>query len=1137
MSTAIPYFHTTRLRQCYRNELDSGLRNARLNADEHQWLQALIHPRSADEPDPVRIDRLIAGNALHRHVELAGALLLSHRLTDAPEVYLFTLGLGIELFADRVSVLAALRARYAGGDSEAIFEYEKIDGDPFEAQMLAIVDHQADRVGALTAQLKQTPGWEDEPTGSTRVAAAQMAQPHGQRLASFWGTATGAPGPRDVAIEAFENSVRDRVYRREADGLLSAESRDALFSLLQLLPGQVLADSHLRCYRLAIRVGDSASCPLAGTFAVKPTAGATGSLLWFSPDHQWRRFASTVELTAHLATPEGRQQLAQALALHEHVILQRDGEVHLGFAELQASPCAAMVDSIITVQAHNLTYVTGLPRRSERQRAMVDDALDIRQLLDPRQLQFGAGRWRRQAPVDFTSVWLQPASVPAQVPMRVPPSPATTAYAGGTPDGPGLDEANTTTSTPSWRELTQNFDQRAETLRELDNTLLIHAEQTLQRYLCLWSEAGLDASEVRVQWPAPNAVEGEAPDILSLDLTSLLLECVSGRRLPHLPLDAQVRVGAGEATEYLPVTLIDHLLSAITPGFVEGYARQFEVSRRDGQRHGDLTLRPERESMTLREDAMRLYAALATRQRWIDAAAGELIRGMLDQPTRALRTAAHPEAVEAFQVRLTYGERSTALLCDAMVLQRPQLQTRALVFWSSLTGWRSFQSGARLQRMLQRKLGGADCDDWLELLSGEDRSLLRRHLAQNPASSVRIRLDRINGHALEVLQQGVLQRQLQDVRQLCQRARRCRFEAKVFGQLAAQCEIDASLSSLIDGLSVRIQTSLFEALLPPWLSEASLADLGLYCDLLKRYYEASDGGKDFLFGVSSQHGYTRKQLLAALQVDFPGQNLNPDEITVTSSDYVIAFPPAGELPSGVPAATMVHSESLTEYAINRFASHQGAVLSVTSTDHPKIADTLTIDYIRQLVRRLNVGAGYVTLLRQALSPTDALYALRNQLFVDQLPPLLLAVALAQKLKGELSAPAFDLVMGILEMPDGLAREPINGVRATISSLRLVADAGMTPDPVTGVHLIYGAGDPTGPHVLYATHHSPFTFKEYASRSALQEASARMRRFSNCCWHVWRPKSIVVTPMVVSSSRTCRFRLKGWVMCPFVHRGL
>lgn len=1080
MSTAtIPYFHSANLRQRYADEVDDAQQNGRLSPRECTWLQALIRLRAVDDPDPVRVDRLTVSNPAYQHAELVGALMLSHAATEALEVYLYTPGLGVEVFADRTRLLATLRARYVKDGSEAIFESEKVEGDPFIAQMLAIVDHQAEQVRELTLQLKRTPTLSSVEQSAVSPPPTELSRRYAERLSAFWSDAEPTPR-REVAVRAFENSVRNQIYQREADRLLTVESRRALCALMALLPGQPTVDSPLRCYRLAIMVGNSPSCPLAGTFVVKPAAGLEGPLLWFSPDHEWLSFEDTAGLTAHFASPQGRVQLAHGMALADHSVLQREGVIQVGFADIPVAPCAALVDSIIALQARNMAYAVNLPQSPDSRPLMIDDALDIRGLLDPRQWACSVGRWRREAPFDFSATWLQPPPAnPEATPAVSPPTPGEV-------------------SAPSWRELTLDFDQRAQDLRQLENALVGHAEQQLRYYLCVWSRALPAPGQIRVQWLASPLTAASDPSVrtvvvsethqaVSIDLTSLLLECVSGCRPLTLPATALVHPDGSTGAGRLPAILIDHIVARLTPNFVEGYVDHFERSRLDRQRQGDRQGCPDQQAMALRADAMRLYAALATRQHWIGEPGAELIRQLLDQPLRAARLASSPTGVEAYQVWLTYGNGSSALLCDTLVLQQPLVPERPLQWWSGITGWRPFASIERLEHKLQRTFGGADRGTWLELLSDTDRLLLERHLDRSPKGSIRVRLERIDGHALETLQRSVLQRGRENVRHLCQRALRCRFTAQLFTELAAQCEIDHSLNTLIDGLSVKIETCLFEALLPPWLSGASITDLGLYCDFLKRYYEASDGGKDFLYGVSSLHGYARKQLVAQLNVDFAGQGLNPDEITVTSREFVTAFPPSGELPSAVPAATAIHTESLTEYVINRFASHQGAVLSVTSEAYPTLATTMTPDYLRQLARRLNIGAGYVSLLRQALAPTDALYETRNRLFVEQLPPMLLAVALAQKLKGELSAAAFDLVFGVLEMPDGVAREPINGVRALIAPLDLVADTGMSPDPVTGVYMIGGGDMSTGPVVVYAIHHSAFTFREFSSQAELLAA--------------------------------------------------
>jgi hypothetical protein len=160
---------------------------------------------------------------------------------------------------------------------------------------------------------------------------------------------------------------------------------------------------------------------------------------------------------------------------------------------------------------------------------------------------------------------------------------------------------------------------------------------------------------------------------------------------------------------------------------------------------------------------------------------------------------------------------------------------------------------------------------------------------------------------------------------------------------------------------------------------------------------------------------------------------------------------------------------------------------VQSTHHPEAAASLTPDYLRALVREVDIGAAYMGLLRKAFMPTDAHYAERKHLFVTQLPAALMAVALPEKVEDRLSERAYQFLSMVLSMPDGIAREPLDGTWVILSPLQLVADAGMNPDPVAGVYLICPAAPDAGPVVLYAVYHPDFVFREYASREALQQA--------------------------------------------------
>ncbi|TDV63406.1 dermonecrotic toxin domain-containing protein [Pseudomonas sp. LP_7_YM] len=945
-------------------------------------------------------------------------------------------------------------------------------------------------------------------------AAARMGEHYTQLLSAFWTQpVVGSSTRRDLAVGTLKDSLRRQLYRCRHEQALSADTLQALSALVQSPAGALPAGSHLRCHRMTVSTGNGKSYALAGTFVVRPRDDAAEAFLWFSTDHQWVRFQDLEALAAFFATVPGREQLRPALALEDQSDLFSAVSLQVGLEEIPGPVGVDRVDSIIALQTRNLMYALQLSAAPEQITAMIDDALDIRQLLDPRQLQINAGRWRRDAPFSFTEVWIKPerstggdprppARAGQSLPIRrgesnadaagtraaVPQSPSQPM----SPPAPDTDQINDDPDA-SWVQYAQAFDSRAERLRQVDNFLHDTAAQALQHYVCAWIEEGVRAEDIRVQWLESAPVDlsdveahavpiSESQQLMSIGLVALLLECVSGHRAAILSVGAQLIVDRAPAQVHMD--LINHALGKLVPGFIERYLQRFKASRIEFLRQGDEQLQPSRDALSLREDAMRLDLVLGARQGRFDATASEMAQQILEQPERAWRTALGGVVTEAFSISLKHGDHCAALLSNMIALTQPLEPGSPVLLWCCEFGWRQYASVQRLKTVLHRNLNGVHRERWLALLGARDRSWVRAHLSKISDNQVIFELDRVDGHFTEAMQQAVLSRKQQDLEVLCQRAVRSRFEADLFTRLAAASEPDAQLTDMLDGLSVRIDNSIFEAMLPSWINSATLSDLKLYYGIFNRYYLATDGGKDFMFGIPTLQDLALEQLRTRLNQDFPGQPWNPESITVTSRRFVSAFPAAGDLPSAVPAATQVRSESLTDFAINRFVDTQDAALSVASNDQPQAAWLLTPDYVRQLVRRLDVGTQYMALLRKAFTPGDAHYATRKRLFIDQLPPALLGVALPEKVLGKLSAQAYDFIARVLDMPDGIAREPVDGIRVILSPLQLVADAGMSSDTVNGVYLICPAAPNAGPVVLYAIYHAPFTLREYPDQSAL-----------------------------------------------------
>lgn len=1174
MSTATAdYFHTTALRQRFTDDVEAALLAGALNADERQWLLSLSHPPSPNTSDPVRVDRLLFDDGRAAPFDMSSARMFSHTTPTKQCVYLHSLASGLECFTDRRALLAALTARFAEGDANAPFEYERIDADPFQAQMFAILDAQAEAVSQLTGQLKDMPflfnattaalertlpdtlprlkqapaklllqlvqtasGDNPEQVLATQSlaqcafdeycktglmegverrfldadgrvadageaaqleqavsdAVANVAERFGELLDSFWhDPKEGAPSRRELAVANFANSFVHALYRCQQSGQLKPDELKALRPLLQSLAGTPPTGADVRCQRLSISVGNGAHQALAGTFVLRLGLPGDSAVWWFTPAHSLRRFNDPASLGAHLSSAPGREQLRGALALEKQALLTGTDALNVTLQDISRAVSGDRVDSIIAVQRANLAYAASLSSTPDAMSSMFDDALDVRALLDPRLLQFGSGRWRQVAPFEFSAIWQFDAEGRAVVCASSPD------------EEDGLAELADDISkasaraifTPSWREQTRIADWLAGELHEQSQGLYEYAELALQRRLCALTPSAVRAGEVSVQWREATA-EADTPQGPSIatatatrksDLLSLLLERVTGLRPTTVGLSGLTYSPAAAACAMSGEGVLEHVLERAAQDFTASYVNYFKQCRLTMARTDDRHWQPVIVATNLRHDTARIDLALALRLASVAATGADMARQVLDLPLRAQRIGNAGPATEVFSVSLMFGSHAVVQLSEAMVVSQPARPGVGLMLWSSLHGWRHYRSLEHLQTHLQAHFHGRYSELWLALVGETQRTSLREHVRKAVDSQLRVRLDRVDGHAFEALQGGVLRRQQQNLQALCERAIRCRFDAPLFLGLASAAQLDEQLDSMLDGLSLAISRTLFEAMLPPWLTAASPEQLFVYVELWRRLYRASEGGEDFLFGIPSLSEYTHERLVAQLKLDFIDQTLDPDLITVTARHFVAAPALTGQIPSGVPAATVIRKESLTDYAANRFIELQDAVLSIESAEQGEAVKLLTPDYIRKLVRKLDVGAGFMTLLRNGLSQDGADYARRKRLFINQLPTMMQVVAYQLKLEKSLSDTAFQFIAQVSNMPDGIAREPVGDARVIISPLQLVADAGMSPDRCRGLYLIGPANAQAGPVILYALQNAGFTFREFDSRDAVIQA--------------------------------------------------
>lgn len=258
--------------------------------------------------------------------------------------------------------------------------------------------------------------------------------------------------------------------------------------------------------------------------------------------------------------------------------------------------------------------------------------------------------------------------------------------------------------------------------------------------------------------------------------------------------------------------------------------------------------------------------------------------------------------------------------------------------------------------------------------------------------------------------------------------------------------------------------------LPAWLGTASLEEQGLQIDLLEQYRSSVADDKDYLDGIESLHGYVNKRLKALLEARFAVKDLDPDTLQITPN-----------LALAGPAST------LTEFALNHADITQKTGFKVSSTSGRKLPDRLNEAAVRQILLSLDIPTTYKKTVLDELSDTTVDGQKRKQRFRRQLPWQLLQHAHALHLQQHLSPSAFDLIRQVLDMPDAIARQAVEGASALIRPLELIKTEGTAAIKALGLYLIGSSKDDKAPHVLYSPYHAGHNFTEFKDQASIVAA--------------------------------------------------
>lgn len=881
---------------------------------------------------------------------------------------------------------------------------------------------------------------------------AALASSYEQALTDFWAsTRSDGRSVRDYAAHALADSFRHHLLSARNKGSLTQQDVRRLGSLLT--SSVESSDSEAaRVRRLSVAVAGQEPVKLAGLLLIDFTDEPSFGVYLFSSRKGFRHFAGLPEVTRQFAS--GPTELMLFSSLNDHALIAAKGDLQIHAETITGALFFQCMDSIIALQKRSLRHVLGMQAIGRAKTPVrIDDALDIRALLDGRLAGLhDPGRWR-SGDVPFAQIWDKSTEVPVV----------------------SLETLDT------WAGKLH----RIETV--LERVSLLHQgvdgcmRQALNHYLALIDGPRLDARSLWVS----SSLDGSEPAPLLLWALDRIFRPAQATPEDDIVMQGDLVMATESLEQRLPIVMLEEMLVCIKPGFADRFEQQIVEFYSRQARYLDTCVQSKGWMERVREYSLRLELMIEKRLGRLSSTVLDGVQQVLDRPAPALREALGAERVEGYSLSIQFeGLERSFVLPNTFVICKPG-QTANPIMWMLGLGLRHYDSIRDLESWVSRHSTSRHSPHVLELLAKPDRQAVDAYLKRAESPGIGIVLHRIEGHFIETLQAQEVERQRREVTDLYQRSIKRQLPSSLFRNLMGAAERDDGNRHALNSLAAVVQEIIYNTVVPQWVSGATTSEQVELIDILQRFLVTCVDQKDFLFKIPSLYEYARDHLSARLDRDFPHQMIEPETIIVSLKIYIGARVNTGETPGGIPQATQEVTQDLCEYSVSRFMAIQGGTLSLSTKDGKPLSKSITPDYVRNLVSELDVAAGYRGMLATILVKDDATYPERQKLFAEQTPALDMLRAITLRLRKELSVSAYHLIEAVLNMPDGVARLPVKGQSIFISPLLLLpATEGWEPTKVTNVYVIAPALAESGPWLLYAPLHTEFVFKEYPNQAGL-----------------------------------------------------
>lgn len=1126
MTTAsLPCFHATSLRTGFARQTSLARANGELSQAECDLLlQLCLSPWQA--PSQLRLDRLSA-RRWPSH-EFADALMISATRPEITTVFLSLPLRALERFSDRHTLHRALQDRYGDGSDVDISAIE-LQGSPFDYWMANLLGRQQGFVERLDDTLLKLPGlgrvmhdtleadlarlspetvpdpgawaWHvsaiTQPTEvrQTRTLSevalddfCQVEPPQGTRLTLVAPRGDTLAAPRlQQYIQAIDHSINrlnapfDEAITRfwQLTGVddithshYAARALGHLFYLALLRASHEgrVADTHMQWLRsalrptgaipsvhsLALHSGQRAAIELAGVFALSDTRSARRGLYLFSARDGLRHFPgpdAISDLAAWLIHGDQQVLLKEAMGLSNHAPYKVMKRIEVRLSTIITDVFAHRLDSVIALQRANLPLAIAQRGNVPAQvAASLDDAIDVRGLLAPALLH-----------LQYSPRWA---------------SGQTPTLASITSTGPTL-EVSSANGAALLAQLA--------TLHQAQPGLGTCLHYLIARQLALFGLPRLDVDDL---WIVPDTGSDSPRQPL---LIHALHQLINPLPVP-LTDDCLVTDSAGALLARLDARLLNALVTQLSKTARGTWIRRLNYFNTQALRVGSSQIDAHRLSLALRQQALRaelpLLAHTYPGQPW----ARKWLAQVLNHPTRRMRQGSGLQEgwIEVNRVSLRLPHESYAIeVSNVMALTQGLDPGGHVVLCSHLLGVMVFSSLAQVQaelnRLMRQPAGQAS---WLALIAEQYHPALSTHLRSLSVVPLTLELAPVDGDYAQYLQRSDETRRIFNAQAALSRARSAHYSAAL---LLASVDDSAAPTALADQLGEIVSTlrgAELKRQLPAWLERASADDLTAYQANLQRLRVALAMPVKYLFGIKSAMTYATEQVWTYLSVDFPEDYIDPAKVRVKvaqrfSTGLHLSAASAGMI-SGAGVVYPALDMSLIEYTLQRAIAVPDMPIEISLEDGSPVVAGLTADYVMQMANRLDTAARYLRRLEAQFSHSDAHYGQRRTLFHQQIVPTLMDAAIEAKLNGALSAKAYGIIEGLLQMPDSLARDAQQHSGHRIRPLALLAAEGLAADIAAGVYLLGAAPTASGPVVLMATFHDVFLFREYRDEADLMQ---------------------------------------------------